>query len=179
MSRIGVKPIVLPQNVKVNLTKTQVQIEGPKGKLQFPLHARINVNVEGAQIKVSRVGNGRNERALHGLTRAMIANMIKGVNEGFSKGLEMTGVGYRAQLSGKKLVLQLGFSHPIEYLIPEGITLETPKPTQIVVKGIDKQQVGQVASNIRAFLPPEPYKGKGIRYVGEYVRRKAGKAMAK
>ncbi len=179
MSRIGVRPIEVPQNVKVNLTKNSVEIEGPKGKLQFPIYTRIQVQLEDNKVKVSRVGNTRHERALHGLTRAMIANMVKGVSEGFTKELEMVGVGYRAQLSGKKLVLQLGFSHPVEYIVPEGITLEIPKPTQIVIKGIDKQKVGQTAANIRAFLPPEPYKGKGIRYVGEQVRRKAGKAMAK
>lgn len=178
MSRIGLKPINVPPNIKVNLTKTSVEVEGPKGKLKFPLSARINVNLEDQKIKIGRVGNTRHERALHGLTRAMIANMIKGVSAGFSRDLEMTGVGYRAQLSGKKLVMQLGFSHPVEYMIPEGITLELPKPTQIIVKGIDKQKVGQVAADIRASLPPEPYKGKGIRYVGEYVRRKAGKAVA-
>lgn len=179
MSRIGIKPVAVPQNVKVSLVKDIVEIEGPKGKLQFPLYARIKVNVEDNQVKVSRVGNTKHERALHGLTRAMIANMIMGVSDGFAKGLEMIGVGYRGQLSGNKLVLQLGFSHPVEYIVPEGITLEMPKPTQIVVKGIDRQKVGQAAANIRAFLPPEPYKGKGIRYVGEAVRKKAGKAMAK
>ncbi len=179
MSRIGVRPVAVPQNVKVNLTKDSVEIEGPKGKLRFPLYARIQVKLEDNKVKVTRVGNAKHERALHGLTRAMIANMIKGVSDGFSRELEMTGVGYRAQFSGKKLVLQLGFSHPVEYIVPEGITLETPKPTQIVIKGIDKQKVGQAAADIRAFLPPEPYKGKGIRYVGEQVRRKAGKAMAK
>jgi len=179
MSRIGLKPINVPANIKVNLTKASIEIEGPKGKLKFPLNSRINVNIEDQKIKVGRTGNSRSERALHGLTRAMIANMIKGVSEGFSRGLEMIGVGYRAQLSGKKLVMQLGLSHPVEYKIPEEITLEVPKPTQIIVKGIDRQKVGQVASDLRAFLPPEPYKGKGIRYVDEYVRRKAGKAVAK
>ena len=179
MSRIGVRPVAVPQNVKVNLAKDNVEIEGPKGKLQFPIYARIQLKLEDNKIKVSRVGNTKHERALHGLTRAMIANMIKGVSDGFTKELEMIGVGYRAQLSGKKLVLQLGFSHPVEYMVPEGVTLENPKPTQIVIKGIDKQKVGQAAANIRALLPPEPYKGKGIRYVGEVVRRKAGKAMAK
>ncbi len=179
MSRIGVRPVAVPQNVKVNLKKDSVEIEGPKGKLQFPLYPRIQVQLEDNKVKVSRVGNAKHERALHGLTRAMIANMIKGVSDGFTRELEMIGVGYRAQLSGKKLVLQLGFSHPVEYIVPEGITLETPKPTQIVIKGIDKQKVGQAAANIRALLPPEPYKGKGIRYAGEQVRRKAGKAMAK
>lgn len=179
MSRIGVRPVAVPSNVKVNLAKDSVEIEGPKGKLQFPVYARIQVSCEDNKIKVSRVGNTKHERSLHGLTRAMIANMIQGVSVGFTKELEMIGVGYRAQLSGKKLVMQLGFSHPVEYIVPEGITLETPKPTQIVIKGIDKQKVGQAAANIRACLPPEPYKGKGIRYVGEQVRRKAGKAMAK
>ncbi len=179
MSRIGIRPVLVPPSVKVNLTKDSVGIEGPKGKLQFPLYARIKVEVADSKIKVSRVGNTKHERALHGLTRAMIANMIKGVSDGFTKELEMIGVGYRSQLSGKKLVMQLGFSHPVEYIVPEGVTLETPKPTQIVIKGIDKQKVGQAAANIRAFLPPEPYKGKGIRYAGEQVRRKAGKAMAK
>lgn len=179
MSRIGVRPVAVPKNVKVNLTKDSVEIEGPKGKLEFPIYARIQVALEDNKVKVNRVGNTKHERSLHGLTRAMIANMIKGVSDGFSRELEMIGVGYRAQLSGKKLVLQLGFSHPVEYIVPEGLTLETPKPTQIVIKGIDKQKVGQAAADIRAFLPPEPYKGKGIRYAGETVRRKAGKAMAK
>ena len=179
MSRIGVKPVAIPQNVKVSLMKSCVEVEGSKGKLQFPIYMRIKVAVEDNQVKVSRIGNGKHERALHGLTRAMIANMIQGVNVGFVKELEMSGVGYRGQLSGKKLVLQLGFSHPVEYVIPEGIALEMPKPTKIVIKGIDKQKVGQAAAHIRAFLPPEPYKGKGIRYAGEQIRRKAGKAMAK
>ncbi len=179
MSRIGVKPIAIPGNVKVNIGKSSIGVEGQKGKLQFPLGLRIKVTVEADQIKVKRIGNTKKDRALHGLTRAMIANMIKGVNGGFSKQLEIIGVGYRAQVSGKKLTLQLGFSHPVEYMIPEGITVECPKLTQIIVSGIDKQKVGQVAANIRKYLPPEPYKGKGIRYVGEQVRRKAGKAMAK
>ncbi|MBU1087254.1 MAG: 50S ribosomal protein L6 [Candidatus Omnitrophica bacterium] len=179
MSRIGVRPIVIPKDVKVNITKQSVEVQGSKGKLEFPLSLRISVAVENDKIKVSRVGNNKNDRALHGLTRAMIANMVKGVSSGFEKQLEMIGVGYRAQLAGKKLTMQLGFSHPVEYVVPAGITLEVPKPTQITVKGIDKQEVGQAAANIRGFLPPEPYKGKGIRYVGEQVRRKAGKAMAK
>ncbi|MBU1044286.1 MAG: 50S ribosomal protein L6 [Candidatus Omnitrophica bacterium] len=179
MSRIGVRPIVIPKDVKVNIAKQSVEVQGPKGKLEFPISLRILVAVENDKIKVSRVGNNKNDRALHGLTRAMIANMLTGVSSGFEKQLEMIGVGYRAQLAGKKLTMQLGFSHPIEYVVPEGITLEVPKPTQITVKGIDKQEVGQAAANIRGFLPPEPYKGKGIRYVGEQVRRKAGKAMSK
>lgn len=179
MSRIGVRPVVIPKDVKVNITKQTIEVQGPKGKLEFPINLRIKVAVEDAKVKVSRVGNNKNDRALHGLTRAMIANMVKGVSSGFEKQLEMIGVGYRAQLAGKKLTMQLGFSHPVEYAVPDAITVEVPKPTQITVKGIDKQEVGQVAANIRGFLPPEPYKGKGIRYVGEEVRRKAGKAMAK
>lgn len=179
MSRIGVRPIIIPKDVKVNVTKQAVEVVGSKGKLEFPINLRIKVAVEDDKVKVSRVGNNKNDRALHGLTRAMIANMVKGVSEGFEKQLEMIGVGYRAQLSGKKLTLQLGFSHPIEYIVPEDVSVEVPKLTQITVKGIDRQKVGQAAANIRGFLPPEPYKGKGIRYVGEQVRRKAGKAMAK
>ncbi|MBU0634612.1 MAG: 50S ribosomal protein L6 [Candidatus Omnitrophica bacterium] len=179
MSRIGIKPVIIPAGVKASIDKNLVHVEGPKGKLQFAKSPLIQVAIETDKIKVSRGSNAKNVRALHGLTRAMIANMVKGVLEGYSRQLEMIGVGYRAQISGKKLILQLGFSHPVECLISEGITIETPKPTQIVVKGIDRQKVGQAAANIRGFLPPEPYKGKGIRYVGEYVRRKAGKAVAK
>ncbi|MCP4648947.1 MAG: 50S ribosomal protein L6 [PVC group bacterium] len=179
MSRIGVKPVIVSKDVKVTIQEYIIVVEGPKGKLQFPVDSHIEVKHEDDKIKVSRKGNNKHVRALHGLTRAMIANMVKGVTEGFSKNLDMIGVGYRAQMAGKTLKMQLGFSHPVEYMIPEGITVETPKPTQIVVKGIDRQKVGQVAANIRGFLPPEPYKGKGIRYSDEYVRRKAGKAMAK
>ena len=179
MSRIGVRPVVIPKNIKVSVNKSMISVEGPKGKLDFPLSLRVKIAVEEDKIKVSRVSNNKHDRALHGMTRAMIANMIKGVSQGYVKELEMIGVGYRAQAQGKKLTLQLGFSHPVVYAVPEGITVETPKQTQIIVKGIDKQKVGQAAANIRGFLPPEPYKGKGIRYVGEYVRRKAGKAVAK
>jgi large subunit ribosomal protein L6 len=179
MSRIGVRPVIIPKDVKVNVTKQAVEVQGPKGKLEFPINLRITVVSEGDKVKVSRVGNNKNDRALHGLTRAMIANMVKGVSSGFEKQLEMVGVGYRAQLAGKKLTMQLGFSHPVEYIVPDGISLEVVKQTQIIVKGVNKQEVGQAAANIRGCLPPEPYKGKGIRYVGEQVRRKAGKAMAK
>lgn len=179
MSRIGVKPIIVPKNIKVNIGEDRINVDGPKGKLQFAIHSGIKLGMEADLLKVSRSSNSKRERMLHGLTRAMIVNMIKGVSVGFTKELEIVGVGYRAQVSGKKLTLQLGFSHPIEYMIPEGITIETPKPNQIVIKGPDKQKVGQVAADIRAYYPPEPYKGKGIRYVGEYVRRKAGKAVTK
>jgi len=178
MSRIGVRPVIIPKGIKMSVTQSAVNIEGPKGKLDFPLSHRIKVTAEDNKIKVSRLGNSKADRALHGLTRAMIANMVKGVSEGFVKELELVGVGYRAQLAGKKLTMQVGFSHSIEYKIPDGVTLELPKQTQIIIKSIDKQKVGQVAANIRSFQPPEPYKGKGVRYAGEQVRRKAGKAMA-
>ncbi len=179
MSRIGVRPVIVPGNVKVNVDKKSVLVEGPKGKLQFSLSEGIKVAAEADKVKVTRAGDEKSQRALHGLTRAMIANMVKGVTEGYMKELELIGVGYRAQLAARKLTLQLGFSHPIEYLVPEGITIELPKQTQIIIKGIDKQKVGQAAASIRAFYKPEPYKGKGIRYAGEQVRRKAGKTMAK
>ncbi|RKY36468.1 MAG: 50S ribosomal protein L6, partial [Candidatus Omnitrophota bacterium] len=156
MSRIGIKPVAIPQNVEVNVGNLNVYVKGAKGKLEFPLNPQINVTIADSQVKVSRRLNNSTVRALHGLTRAMIANMITGVDQGFTKKLEMVGVGYRAQLSNKKLVLQLGFSHPVEFTIPEDITVEVPKLTQIVVKGIDKQRVGQVAADIRGFLPPEP-----------------------
>jgi large subunit ribosomal protein L6 len=179
MSRIGKRPVILPNNVKCNINESTVVIEGPKGKLNFQIPEGIKVKTEDGKIVVERTSDEKNIRALHGLTRAMINNMVIGVTEGFQKELEIVGVGYRAQVQGKKLVMQLGFSHPVEYPIPEGITIETPNPTTIIVKGIDKQKVGEVAAEIRAFYPPEPYKGKGIRYRGEYVRRKAGKAGVK
>lgn len=179
MSRIGKRPVILPNNVKCNINENTVVIEGPKGKLNFQIPQGIKVKTEDNKIVVERTSDEKNIRALHGLTRAMINNMVIGVTEGFQKELEIVGVGYRAQVQGKKLVMQLGFSHPVEYPIPEGITIETPNPTTIIVKGIDKQKVGEIAAEIRAFYPPEPYKGKGIRYRGEYVRRKAGKAGVK
>ncbi len=179
MSRIGARAVSIIKNVKVTVGKDNVLIEGPKGKLQFPVNPDIKVIVDNDKVKVQRTADTKKVKSLHGLTRAMIANMIKGVNEGYSKQLEIVGVGFRAQLAGKKVTLQLGYSHPIEYIIPEGITLEVPKPTQIFIKGIDRQKVGQVAADLRRFFPPEPYKGKGIKYVDEQVRRKAGKAVAK
>ena len=179
MSRIGVRPVIIPKDVKITVAKNSVAVEGPKGKLQMPCDARITVAIEENKVKVSRQGNHRAVRALHGMMRAMIANMIKGVTAGFTRELELVGVGYRAQLAGKKLTLQVGFSHSVEVPVPQGVTIEVPKQTQIIIKGIDKQKVGQVAASIRALQPPEPYKGKGIRYAGEQVRRKAGKALAK
>lgn len=178
MSRIGKKPIQVPNNVKVGIDGNTIFVEGPKGKLVFEMHPDMKAEVKEGQFIVSRNSDDKSAMSLHGLTRTLINNMIIGVTSGFQKELEMIGVGFRAQVSGKKLVIQLGFSHPVEFHIPEGIVIETPKPTQIVIKGIDKQKVGEVAAEIRAFYPPEPYKGKGIRYVGEYVRKKVGKAVA-
>ena len=178
MSRIGRKPISVPSNVKVGLAEGRVHIEGPKGKLDFCFHPRMQVRLKDNTLVVERPTNIRTDRALHGLTRSLLQNMVRGVMEGYTKELEIEGVGYRAQSSGKKLVLNLGFSHPIEYAIPEGIEIKTPKPTQIVVSGTDRQKVGQAAADIRHFHESEPYKGKGIRYVGEVIRRKQGKTMA-
>ncbi len=177
MSRIGKKPIGIPKNVKVNINGNRISVEGPMGKLTYETHPDIKVEIKDEQIIVSLNSNEKSVVPLHGLTRTLINNMILGVTLGFQKELEIVGVGFRAQVSGKKLIMQLGFSHPVEVQIPEGIVLETPKPTQLIVKGIDKQKVGEVAAEIRAIYPPEPYKGKGIRYVGEYVRKKVGKAV--
>lgn len=177
MSRIGKKPIQIPNNVKVGISADIILVEGPKGKLTYQVRPNVKAEVKEGQIIISVDSNDKSVMSLHGLTRTLINNMIIGVTSGFQKELEIIGVGFRAQVSGKKLVMQLGFSHPVEFHIPEGIVIETPKPTQIVIKGIDKQKVGEVAAEIRAIYPPEPYKGKGIRYVGEYVRKKVGKAV--
>ncbi len=180
MSRIGRKPITLPDNVKVSVDNTnKVIVEGPKGRLELQVSPRIKITVEDNQVKVERSTDLKMDRALHGLYRSLINNMVIGVTSGYRKELEMVGVGYKAQAKGSELVLEVGFSHPIKYQIPEGISVQTPKPTQIVVEGIDKQKVGQVAAEIRKIRPPEPYKGKGIKYVGERIRRKAGKAAGK
>lgn len=178
MSRIGKKPVPIPGNVKVGVTEGEVCAEGPKGKLNYRFHPRMKVSLRENALIVERPTNIRTDRALHGLTRSLLANMVRGVAEGYTKELEIEGIGYRAQLAGRKLVLNLGFSHPVEYPIPEGIEIKCPKPTQIVVSGADRQKVGQVAADIRHFHEPEPYKGKGIRYVGEAIRRKQGKTMA-
>lgn len=178
MSRIGRKPISIPSNVKVGLKEDQVHIEGPKGKLDFSFHPRMKVTFKENTLLVERPTNIQTDRALHGLTRSLLQNMVRGVTEGYTKELEIEGVGYRAQVNGRKLVLSLGFSHPVEYAIPEGIDIKTPKPTQISVSGADRQKVGQVAAEVRRFHEPEPYKGKGIRYTGEVIRRKQGKTMA-
>ena len=176
MSRIGNAPIDLPSGVEVSSDENEVIVKGPKGTLTQSLDPRISVSVEDGVVSVARANDEREARALHGLTRALIANMVVGVSAGYSKELKAVGVGYRGALKGNTLELQVGFSHPVAIEAPEGITFEVPEPTKFIISGIDKQLVGQVAANIRSVRPPEPYKGKGIRYVDEYVRRKAGKA---
>ena len=176
MSRIGKKPVQIPAGVEVTVNGKNVAIKGSKGELSYEFHDEINVAVEDNEIVVTRDNDERTARAMHGLTRALIQNMVIGVSEGYSKGLELSGVGYRVQQKGKKLEFSLGFSHPVFVDQPEGIDFEVPDNTHIVVKGISKQQVGQVAAEIRRKRPPEPYKGKGIHYVGEHIRRKLGKA---
>jgi large subunit ribosomal protein L6 len=176
MSRIGKAPIDLPSGVEVSIDGDAVVAKGPKGSLTQVLDPRISASVEDGVVSVTRENDERESRALHGLTRALIANMVVGVSAGYSKELQAVGVGYRGALKGSTLELQVGFSHPVQIEAPEGITFEVPEPTKFIISGIDKQLVGQVAANIRSVRPPEPYKGKGIRYVDEYVRRKAGKA---
>ncbi|RJP68460.1 MAG: 50S ribosomal protein L6 [Candidatus Abyssobacteria bacterium SURF_17] len=175
MSRIGKNPIQIPDKVKVTVSGQRVFVEGPKGKLEHDVHPRIRVTAEEGRVSVARSDNTRLSRSLHGLTRALIANMVRGVKEGFQKTLEIQGVGYRATKQGAALSFQLGYSHPIVFEPPQGIELFVDRNI-VTVAGIDKQVVGQVAAHIRALRRPEPYKGKGIRYVGERVRRKAGKA---
>jgi large subunit ribosomal protein L6 len=178
MSRIGKAPIELPQGVEVKVEGDVVRVKGPKGELEQTLRPETEIRIEDGQLLVTRKADTKQHRAYHGLTRALLANMVEGVSTGFRKGLEIVGVGYRAEKRGEELVLIVGYSHEVRYPQPEGITLSTPAPTQIVVEGIDKQRVGQVAAELRAVRPPEPYKGKGIRYQGEQVRRKAGKTGA-
>ncbi len=178
MSRIGKLPVTLPKGVEVSLSGTTLTVKGPKGSLTLDVHPEMKVVVDEAEIRVERPSDEKQHRALHGLTRSLIQNMVTGVTEGFSRTLEIVGVGYRADPKGKGIILNLGYSHPIEYTPVEGVSLECPNQTTVVVSGIDKQQVGQTAAEIRAFRPPEPYKGKGIRYQGEHVRRKAGKTAS-
>ncbi|MBD5559398.1 MAG: 50S ribosomal protein L6 [Clostridia bacterium] len=176
MSRIGKLPITIPAGVTVEISpENAVVVKGKNGELQAEFSREMTITQDGDQLTVTRPSDQKYLRALHGLTRALLANMVTGVSEGFNKTLEIVGVGYRVQLQGKKLVLGLGFSHPVEVEQPQGITFEVPNPNTIVIKGIDKQKVGQIAADIRAIRPPEPYKGKGIRYQGEQVRRKVGK----
>ena len=178
MSRLGKKPIAIPNNVKVAVEKNVVRVEGPKGKLEHNVPSPITVKVEDNAVKVECPTAAKIDMSLHGLTRTIINNMIKGVMDGYQKELEIRGVGYKAQVAGKNLNITLGFSHPIDYPIPEGITIEMPKPTQVLIKGIDKVKVGKVAAELRSYYKPEPYKGKGIRYVNEFVKHKAGKTVA-
>jgi large subunit ribosomal protein L6 len=175
MSRIGKSPIVMPAGVSVSISPGRVMVNGPLGELSQQVPQRIKVEENDGQLIVTRPTERGEDRALHGLTRSLVANMVEGVTKGFSKMLEIQGVGYRASMRGTDLELNVGYSHPVVKKAPQGITFEVPQPTQVIVKGIDKQKVGQVAAEVRAVRPPEPYKGKGIRYEGEYVRRKVGK----
>jgi large subunit ribosomal protein L6 len=178
VSRVGRKPITIPQGVKVQKSGQEIKVTGPKGELQAAMHPDIAAEVKDGIITVTRPSDGKLHRSLHGLWRANIQNMINGVVSGYAKKLELVGVGYRAEMKGKRLQLLLGFSHPILFIPPDGVKVEAPTQTNIVISGTDKQLVGQVAAKIRSFRPPEPYKGKGVKYEGEYIRRKAGKAAA-
>jgi large subunit ribosomal protein L6 len=175
MSRIGRKPIEVPDGVTVSLGPGRVTVNGPKGELAQTVSDRMQVAEDGGTLTVTRPTDRGPDRALHGLTRSLIANMVAGVTEGFERQLEIQGVGYRAKLAGKALELSVGYSHPVTIQAPDGIEFEVPQPTQVIVRGIDKQLVGETAARIRRIRPPEPYKGKGIRYAGEQVRRKVGK----
>jgi large subunit ribosomal protein L6 len=178
MSRIGKKSVVLPEKVKVGCSDSgAVTVEGPKGKLEWTLPQQIKLRVEGQEVLLDRTVESRSVKALHGLSRSLINNMVTGVSQGFKKSLEIQGVGFRAQVQGSKLNLSLGFSHPIVFQIPDGIKVTVQENTKLLVEGIDRQKVGQVAANIRAYYPPEPYKGKGIRYTDEQVLRKEGKTV--
>lgn len=179
MSRIGNKPITVPAGVEVKLEGQHITVKGPKGTLERDLHKNMEVKIDGNVITIARPDDEAYNRSLHGLTRTLINNMIEGVLNEYRRELEINGVGYRAQLKGKTLVLSLGYSHPVEMAAPEGITFEVPAPNQIIVKGVDKEQVGQVAAVIRTKRPPEVYRGKGIKYAEEHIRRKEGKAGKK
>ena len=175
MSRIGKKPISVPEGVSVSVGPGRVSVNGPRGELEQAVSQRMEIVEQDGTLVVSRPTDRGTDRAVHGLTRSLVANMVEGVTNGFEKALEIQGVGYRAKLAGKALELSVGYSHPVTIQAPDGIEFEVPQPTQIVVRGIDKQLVGEIASRIRRVRPPEPYKGKGIRYAGEQVKRKVGK----
>lgn len=179
MSRIGRKPIVVPEKVKVEIKDGSIHIKGPKGELSFSIPYLITAELAEGTIVIQRKSEDKKVKSLHGTTRALINNMMIGITEGFRKELEIVGMGYKVQMKGENLVLQIGFSHPVEIVPPAGLKVSTSGPNRIVIEGIDKQKVGQFAAQIRALYPPEPYKGKGIRYVGEEVRKKLGKAMTK
>ncbi|MGD0766390.1 MAG: 50S ribosomal protein L6 [Dehalococcoidia bacterium] len=176
MSRVGRQPIIIPDKVKVEIDGSHVTVRGPGGELSRDVPSEMTLSLEGGQLLVGRSSDAPRQRALHGLTRSLIANMVIGVDSGFSKMLELHGVGYRGEMRGQNLVLSLGYSHPVDVPPPAGITLQMEGTSRVVVRGADKEMVGQAAADIRALRPPEPYKGKGIRYAGEHVRRKAGKA---
>jgi large subunit ribosomal protein L6 len=175
MSRIGKKPVAIPSGVTANVEGQTVKVKGPKGALQVVLHDDVTPRLDGGAVKLEPRQETKRARAMWGMSRSLVANLVTGVTKGFEKRLEITGVGYRATLQGKNLQIALGYSHDVVYPIPDGITIATPKPTEIVVTGNDRRQVGQVAAEIRGFRPPEPYKGKGVRYAGEYIFRKVGK----
>ncbi|NIS69509.1 MAG: 50S ribosomal protein L6 [Proteobacteria bacterium] len=178
MSRVGKQPISIPQEVKVNLSDGKVQVTGPKGQLERELPQGVHVRIEDNQIMFERPDDSRQARSIHGLARSLVSNMVVGVSQGFEKKLEIVGVGYRVERKGEGLILNLGYSHPIHYLLPPGIDVIVEKQVGLTVRGIDRELVGAVAAKIRSFKPPEPYKGKGVRYVDERVRRKVGKAKA-
>ena len=180
MSRIGNKTITIPAGVEVNVAAgNEVTVKGPKGTLTRQFDARLEIEIDGATITVKRPNDEKHVKQLHGTTRALLNNMVIGVSEGFKKDLQIEGIGYKAEVSGQTLTLTIGYSHPVYITAEEGLKIECPKPTQISVSGIDKQRVGELAANIRAVRKPEPYKGKGIAYVGEHIRRKEGKTAAK
>ena len=175
MSRIGNKPVVIPAGVTIDLKDNTVTVKGPKGELSYTFNQNITLVQNEGEVVFTRPDDSKENKTIHGTTRAVFNNMVVGVTEGFQKELELIGVGYRAQLQGKKLVLNVGYSHPVEFTPEEGLEIEVPSNTKVIVKGYDKQKVGELAANIRGVRPPEPYKGKGIRYVNEFVRRKEGK----
>jgi large subunit ribosomal protein L6 len=175
MSRIGKRPVAVPSGVTANVEGQAVKVKGPKGTMQVVLHDDVSAKMDKAAITISPRGESKRARSMWGTSRTLVANLMAGVTKGFEERLEINGVGYRAAVQGKSLNLQLGFSHDVNFPIPEGIAIATPKPTEIVVTGIDKQKVGQVAAEIRGYRPPEPYKGKGVKYAGEYIFRKEGK----
>jgi large subunit ribosomal protein L6 len=176
MSRIGKHPIAVPKGVTVTIEGNTIKVKGPKGELERKIHADMKLSMENDQVTVTRPSEEANHKALHGLSRTLVANMVEGVTTGFKKQLDIVGVGYKAEARPYGLQLALGFSHPVEYRAPKGIKLSAPQPTQVIIEGANKEIVGQVAAELRSLRPPEPYKGKGIKYAGEQVRRKAGKA---
>jgi large subunit ribosomal protein L6 len=179
MSRVGKLPVKIPDKVKVQVANNGVRVEGPKGKMQFPFNPKVKVEVAGAEVRISRPDESRQSKGLHGLTRTMVKNAVEGVTKGYEKSLEISGVGFKAELKGKDLHFTLGFSHPVVFKLPEGVTAEVdPKQTRLTVRGVDKHLIGLTAAKIRGLRPPEPYKGKGIKYSTETIRRKEGKTGA-